>query len=118
MRERCFAAHPLGVVADRDEKGGTGQWTEALDRDQLRGGVGDEAGEVLVEVADLLAELLVAARQASQRVLDDGQVAVGLASRPPVRGGPDQLGEGKHAQLLPEIGGCGDEQGSELVGGL
>lgn len=118
VSKRRLVAHPLRVVSDRDEQGCAGQRAEALDRNEVGRGLGDEAGEVLVEVADLLAELLVPPGQAAQGVLDDGKVGVWLAARRPARGRLDQIVQRERPKLLAQVRRRSDKQGAELVSSL
>jgi hypothetical protein len=59
----------VGVVAGRDEQGGGGLGAGTVERDERGCGGGSELVEEFVEFGDLVAEVVPAARQVTQRAL-------------------------------------------------
>ncbi len=51
--ESCFGVQAVRVVTGGDEELPSGVDSDARQRDQIRGGGGDEGGQVAVEVVDL-----------------------------------------------------------------
>src|SRR5690606_41149719 len=108
---------PLGVVAGGDEQAAGDVGAHAEGGDQGGGDAGHERVEVGVEVADVVAELLVAAGQRAQR--DLGRVdRVGQVTTSPQTGThADQLGQRQPGQAAAQRLGSGHAQGVEPVGG-
>src|SRR5215203_4668380 len=60
MSEGGLAAHAFWVVAHRDQECGAGEQARSLDSEQLWRGWSDQSGQVLVEVANLRGQSLMA----------------------------------------------------------
>jgi hypothetical protein len=68
MSKRCFFIEPGRVVSSGDQQRTSGVGAHAVDSDQLRGGVGDQRGEQVIESCDLSGQILGFAGQLSQRL--------------------------------------------------
>ena len=66
VRERRFASQPVGIVPGRDQQLRCDFYADAVEGEQRRCGRGDQREQIGVDIADLVAQLLVATGQAPQ----------------------------------------------------
>jgi hypothetical protein len=118
MRERTLGPQPLRVVTGRDQQRRSGQRVDALRGDQRGRDPVDEPCHLRSQFVCLGVELQVAPSQAPQRVAGHRRWRVGGVAGTHLRGHSDQAAKAQIAQLVAELVWGGDDQGSQLVGGL
>ena len=117
MGEGGVVVEAVGVVACGDEKLAGDIGADAVEGDEVGGGLGDERGQDGVEVLELGGELLLAVSDGSQSWF--GRLGrVGWVAGPESGGDCDEIGQGKCSELIPELVGCGGDEAVELEGGL
>ena len=116
--EGRLAAHPVGVVAGRDEQRSGGVGADPASTEQRRVGLFAQCEQVCVESVDLSCERPVAACQRPQRCLGRRVDSVGGGVGAQSGARVDDGGGAKSAQPVFEVLGGGDDEAVDLVGGL
>lgn len=116
--EGRLAVQAVRILSYSHQERGGGVDADAGDRNQVGSSLPNQPRELIVEFADLLRELEIAAGDGAQRELGGRCDVVGTVSRTKSRRPADQLDRGQASQLGPQPLGSSDEHTLELVGRL
>jgi hypothetical protein len=113
--EGRFTSKTVRIIASGNEQGSGDVGTYAGEGEKLRSGLGDEEGDVGVQIGDLLAEGLVTPRQRAKGELGGGEHVGGDSTWTEARGPGDELRDREAGEGGAQLIGGRDEEGAKLV---